>query len=89
MTDGTLLIDNNGAENVIRPVVVSRKNFLFCGNHQAAENASVIFTLMGCCKEAGVNPREWLKDVITKMPYFLRDKNKLEDLLPAIWAKKN
>jgi len=44
---------------------------------------------MGCCKEAGVNPREWLIDVITKMPYFLRDKKKLEDLLPAIWAKKH
>ena len=29
ITDGTLLIDNNGAENVIRPVAVSRKNFLF------------------------------------------------------------
>lgn len=89
ITDGKLLIDNNGAENVIRPVALSRKNFLFCGNHQAAENASIIFTLMGCCKEAGVNTREWLNDVITKMPYLLRDKNNLEDLIPAVWAKKN
>ncbi len=89
ITDGTLLIDNNAAENVIRPVAISRKNFLFCGNHQAAEHASVMFTLMGCCKEAGINTREWLNDVITKMPYYLRDKNNLEELLPSVWAEKH
>ena len=88
LTDGTLRIDNNGVENVIRPVALSRKNFLFCGNHQAAELAAVIFTLMGCCKEAEVNPREWLNDVIAKMPYYIEGKKDLEELLPSVWAEK-
>jgi hypothetical protein len=26
----------------LRPIAVSRKNFLFCGNHEAAQNTAVI-----------------------------------------------
>ncbi|MCE8627958.1 transposase [Bacteroides fragilis] len=33
LQDGRLKIDNNLAENAIRPIALSRKNFLFCGNH--------------------------------------------------------
>ena len=29
-------IDNNGVENAIRPLAVGHKNYLFCGNHDAA-----------------------------------------------------
>ena len=38
LEDGRLLWDNNLAENVIRPIALSRKNFLFCGNYEAAVN---------------------------------------------------
>jgi transposase len=86
ITDGALLIDNNLAENAIRPLAISRKNFLFCGNHQAAGQAAIILTLMGCCKEVGVNPRDWLNDVISKMPYNIQEKNNLEELLPSVWS---
>ncbi len=86
ITDGVLLIDNNLAENAIRPIALSRKNFLFCGNHQAAGQAAIILTLMGCCKEAGVNPRDWLNDVISKMPYYIQEKKNLEELLPSVWT---
>ncbi|MDP3445250.1 MAG: transposase domain-containing protein [Ignavibacteria bacterium] len=41
---------------------------------------------MGCCKEAGVNPRDWLNDVISKMPYYIQEKNNLEELLPSVWS---
>jgi hypothetical protein len=43
---------------------------MFCGNHEAAENTAIICSLLTSCKETGVNPREWLIDVIGKMPYY-------------------
>lgn len=42
-----LLWDNNLAENVIRPITLGRKNYLFCDNHEAAVNISVIMFLAG------------------------------------------
>ena len=58
-----------------RVLVISRKNMLFCGNHEAAENTAIICSLLGSCKERGVNPREWLNDVISKLPYYLAPKS--------------
>ena len=47
-------------ENKVRPVACGRKNYLFCGNHDAAEDAAVLYALFGCCKSAGVDFRTWL-----------------------------
>lgn len=87
--DGRIFIDNNRCENALRPLVISRKNMLFCGNHEAAENAAIICSLLGSCKERGVNPREWLNDVISKLPYYLAPKSDrdLKELLPDVWRK--
>ena len=61
--------------NTLRPLVISRKNMQFYGNHEAAENTAIICSLLGSCKERGVNPREWLNDVISKLPYYLAPKS--------------
>ena len=59
--DGRYLIDNNLIENSVRPVAIGRKNYLFCGNHDAAEDAAVIYTMMGCCKAANTDFKKWMK----------------------------
>lgn len=87
LQDGNLKIDNNLCENAVRPVAVGRNGYMFCGNHRAAEHAAIIYTLLGCCREKGVNPREWLIDTLEKLPYYLRDKKDLKELLPAYWKK--
>ena len=91
LKDGRIKIDNNLAENVLRPLVLSRKNFLFCGNHEAAENTAIICSLLASCKALDINPREWLLDVIAKLPYYLeKNSNKdLKELLPDRWTKDN
>lgn len=61
--------------STLRPLVISRKNMLSCGNHEAAKNTAIICSLLGSCKERGVNPREWLNDVISKLPYYLAPKS--------------
>ena len=83
-------IDNNLAENAIRPLTLSRKNFLFCGNHEAAENTAVICSLLATCKAQEVNTREWLNDVIARLPYYQeKDSGKdIRELLPDVWKLK-
>lgn len=85
--DGRLKIDNNMAENAMRPIALSRKNFLFCQDHESAEYTAVISSLLSCCKEADVNPRQWLNDVISRLPYYNQPKsgNDLTELLPVYW----
>jgi len=56
LEDGRLFWDNNLAENVIRPITLGRKNYLFCGNHEAAVNMSVICSLLATCKALRYKP---------------------------------
>ncbi len=81
--DGRYRIDNNLAENAIRPLALGRKNYLFCGNHQAAGRTAIIYSLMGSCKANDVNPQEWLTDILNR----IQDHNiqKLNELLPHNW----
>jgi transposase len=84
--DGRYRIDNNLVENAIRPLALGRKNYMFCGNHDAAENAAIMYSLLGCCAASDVNPREWLTDVLTSIPYYNNDYSlDLADLLPHNW----
>ncbi len=86
--DGRYRIDNNLVENTIRPLALGRKNYMFCGNHDAAENAAIMYSLLGCCAATDVNPREWLTDVITRIPYYNNDYSlDLADLLPHNWKE--
>ena len=86
LEDGRLLWDNNLAENAIRPIALGRKNYLFCGNHDAAVNMSVVCSLLATCKAHDVNPREYLNDVIARMPCHKRATHEeLLGLLPHKW----
>ena len=84
--DGRYQIDNNLVENAIRPLALGRKNYLFCGNHDAAENAAIMYSLLGCCKACDINPRQWLTDVLTRIPDYNNDYSRdLAELLPHNW----
>ena len=88
--DGRYHIDNNMAENSIRPLALGRKNYLFCGNHDAAEDAAVIYSLLGTCKAMNVNFRDWLVYVLSHIHDYDNDYSKdLAELLPNNWAQNN
>lgn len=82
LQDGRYEIDNNPVERQIRPIAIGRKNYLFAGSHQGAQNAAIIYSLFATCKLHKVNPFNWLKDVL---PRLSDRKSKLEDLLPHRW----
>ena len=86
VNDGRINMDNNLIENSIRPLALGRKNYLFCGNDASAYRAAIAYSLIGTCKAAAVEPREWLEDVLKKIPYYLRDGRDMTGLLPRTWA---
>lgn len=81
--DGRYPIDNNPAENAIRPIAIGRKNWLFAGSATAGERAAVIMGLIATAKANGLEPHAWLTDVLTRLPTTL-DKH-LDSLLPVGW----
>jgi transposase len=81
--DGKLKIDNNLGENAIRPIALGRKNWLFCGNHGAAENTAIMYSMLGCCKAHNVNFRDWLVFFLNNIHNYDDDYSKdLAGLLP-------
>ena len=90
LLDGRYKMDNNLIENNVRPAALGRKNYLFCGNHSAAEDAAVIYSLMGCCKASDVNFRDWLEYVLNNIHSYDNDYSRdLAELLPHIWKTAN
>jgi hypothetical protein len=80
--DGRFPLDNNTAEQAIRPVALGRKNWLFMGSVRGGQAAAVYMTIMATCKRAGVNPYEYLRDVLGRL--MSHPVTKLDDLLPKI-----
>jgi hypothetical protein len=65
LKNGMLEIDSNLVENAIRPLALGRKNYLFAGNHQAAEQIAMFYSFFGTCKRVGIDPQKWLTWAIT------------------------
>ena len=86
LNHGEIEISNNQVENAIRPIVVGRKNWLFCDT-QAGANASVlIFTLLETAKANGLNPEAYLNHLLSVLPErFAADpKASVDDLMPWV-----
>jgi hypothetical protein len=85
---GVFHLDNNAIERQIRPVAIGRKNYLFAGSHEGAQNAAIIYSLVATCKLQKVNVYDWMKDVIARVPAY--PISRIGELLPHRWklAKK-
>ena len=67
LNDGILEIDSNLIENTIRPLAIGRKNYLFAGNHEAAESMAMFYSFFGTCKKNDIDPQKWLAYVINNI----------------------
>ena len=84
-----LQIDRNLVETVISALALGRKNYLFCSNHDSAEDAAVIYSLLGCCKAADVNFRDWMVYVLSHIHDYDQDYTMdLAELLPLNHLRK-
>ena len=65
---GTLPIDNNPAENAIRPIAIGKKNWLFAGSERAGRRAAAIQSLFATARLNGLDPAHWLRDTLERLP---------------------
>jgi len=81
--DGRLNIDNNTAENAIRPLAIGRKNWLFAGSVKGGNSAALFLSLIESCRKNSINPWEYLTDIFRRiMSHPVR---RLRELLPDQW----
>lgn len=86
-TDGRFEIDNGAVERAIREPAIGRKNFLFTGSTDAAHRLAAAYTLVQSCRALGINTREYLVDVLTKLEAGWPAR-RLSELMPHRWAER-
>jgi hypothetical protein len=83
LEDGQIEIDNNWCENGIRPVALGRKNWLHIGSELAGPRVAAIMSILETCRRLKLDVREYLRDVLPKLPTW--PINKVAELSPLTW----
>ena len=78
-----LKIHNNDSENALRPVVIGRNNWMFAGSAAGGKASAVLTSLVQTCLSLGINPEEYLTDVLIRLPGTPH--TKIDHLLPDQW----
>lgn len=81
--NGTLEIDNNTAENALRPIALGRKNYLFLGSDAGGRRAAILYSLIRTCQRHGVNAWEYLRDILVRIS--THPASAVDELLPHRW----
>ena len=80
-------IDNNRAEQAIRPTKLGMKNWLFVGHPEAGKRSAIIYTIVQNCKSQGIDPQKYLIDVLQKLPTCGSDPEVARALQPKHWKQ--
>ena len=67
LDDEKLPPDNNASESALRVVALGRKNYLFVRNEDACNNVAGLYSLVATCEANGVNPLDYLSDVLLRV----------------------
>ena len=81
LEDGRLEIDNNLTEQEIKPLVIARKNFLFCSSVEGAEALCMHFGFIRTAKRHGLDPYHYYVLLLKNIPYC-NTADDYEKLLP-------
>jgi hypothetical protein len=90
LDDGDIPIDNNAAERGFRGIALGRRNCLFLGSDEAGASAAVCYGVVASCEQVGVEPYQYLQEVLRELPKLgrLPKELELESWLPQQWAKR-
>ncbi len=83
LDDGNLPIDNNWAENQMRPWALGRKNWLFAGSLKSGQRAANVMSIIQSARLNGLDPYAYLANVLRRLPTH-KDKD-IDELLPHVW----
>jgi transposase len=81
--DVRLPLDNNAAERDLRRIALGRKTSLFVGHDEGGENLAVLQSLVTSCVQNGVNPEQYLTDVLIRVQTW--PNARIAELLPDQW----
>ena len=82
LEDGNLNIDNNLAENHVRPIALGRKNWLFATSVKGANAIATWYSIIETAKLNGLEPFKYLKYLLKELPIYIRDEKNIEELMP-------
>lgn len=85
LADGRLEIDNNAAENAIRPFVLGRKNWLFSTSVKGVEASANLYSLIETAKANGLEPYAYLRHLFESPKADTVEA--IEALLPSNFSK--
>jgi transposase len=85
LDDGRLPIDNGIVERLHRRPAVGRRNYLFAGSHTGAKRAAIAYSILSTCHLLGINPTEYLADVLPRLSRGIMIARDLPALTPAAW----
>jgi len=81
LTDGRIPLDNNPAENAIRPFVIGRKNWIFSQTPRGAQTSARIYSLIETARANGIEPYTYMVEVLAKLPSSTTEED-IDKLLP-------
>ena len=84
LTDGDVPMDNNYAEQAIRPFTIGRKNFVLIDSSNGARASAIVYSLVETAKANYLNVYQYLELLLTEIPKHMNDTNLdfIDDLLP-------
>ena len=88
LSDGSIPMDNNYAEQAIRPFTIGRKNFVLIESSNGAKASAILYSLVETAKANGLNTFEYFNLLLSEIPQHMDDRNLkfIDDLLP--WAPR-
>ena len=87
LDDGELPIDNGVVERLHRKPAQGRRAYLFAGSDVGGHRAAIAYSVLGTCKLLGINPNEYLADVLPRLARGFVPARDLPMLMPAQWAR--
>lgn len=88
LEDGDVPLDNNAAEQAIRPFCVGKKNWVMIDTIAGAEASAIIYSIAETAKANNLKPYDYFEYLLTEIPKHMEDHDTsfCEDLLP--WSDK-
>jgi transposase len=83
LTEPGARIDNNPAENCVRPLKLGAKNWLAIGHPNAGPRLANLFALVENCRLEGIDPEAYLIEIIARLPDH--PMKRITELLPRAW----